>query len=370
MSSCHGLYIHIPFCKSKCPYCDFYSLPYDEQLSKRYTTAVKQALALAPFGMQTLDTVYFGGGTPSILGGKRIAELLAAVKQHFAVSADAEITVECNPDSASRAFFQEIRAAGANRISMGMQAADDTALRHLGRIHQVRDIVTAVEHAKKEGISNISLDLMLATSGQTRAQISDAVTLCSSLGVGHVSAYLLKIEPDTPFAKRPLSDFPDEDAQVARYYDALELLDRHGYQQYEISNFARPEQQAKHNLKYWNAEEYLGIGPSAHSFINGHRRFFTRDINAFLAEENPFSRMVYDGMGGDMEEYLMLRLRLTQGVHWKTLRSRYPAYDQNALECRLPPLEKQGLIQVHPHGFRLTTQGFLLSNAVIGALLE
>lgn len=367
---CDALYIHVPFCERKCPYCDFYSVKAQDDLMQAYTDAVLRALDQTPYPIGRLDTIYFGGGTPSVLGGKRLASLLNAAEKKFGISSQAEITAECNPHSTLNETLREMKTAGFNRISLGMQSAVDSQLHTLGRLHTVHDVESAVEAAQKNGISHISLDLMLATPGQTKQDIERAVALCGKLGAEHVSAYLLKIEQGTPFAKQNIQkQCPDEDGQVLLYRHAVITLANAGYMQYEISNFAKNGHVARHNQKYWNCEEYLGIGPSAHSFLNGRRMFFPRNLNAFLSEQNPFDLLCDDGEGGSVEEYIMLRLRLTQGIRWNDLSSRYPDYSIGTLQTKAQPMLKGGLLKMDDQGIRLTLDGFLLSNAVIAQLI-
>ena len=367
--SCRALYLHIPFCERKCPYCDFYSLPSREDWMDAYTQALLHAIECQPFDIEGLDTVYLGGGTPSVLGARRLGEILEAVSGRFSVAGDAEITVECNPHSALLPTLRALYAAGANRLSFGMQSADDRQLARLGRLHTAADITAAVNCAVRCGFTHLSLDLMLATPGQRMEDIDRAAALCDSLGAEHVSAYLLKIEEGTPFERDGVArDCPDEDGQVQAYLHAAAVLAGYGYRQYEISNFARENRVGRHNLNYWDCGEYLGVGPSAHAFIDGRRCFFPRDLKSFLQAEDPFSLLVDDGPGGDAQEYLMLRLRLTEGVKWESLAARYPGYDREALLRRARKLP-ESLLVCTPEGFHLTTEGFLLSNAVIGELL-
>ncbi len=367
---CDALYIHVPFCERKCPYCDFYSVTADEAVMDAYTDAVVRAMNSVPFEIGRLDTVYLGGGTPSLLGGKRLAVLLEAAKTRFGIASDAEITAECNPHSTLKDTLRRMKSAGFNRISLGMQSAVDTQLRSLGRLHTVSDVVSAVHSAQDCGIEHISLDLMLATPGQTLADIDEAVRLFDRLGVEHVSAYLLKIEEDTPFARQNVAEScPDEDGQVLLYRHAVCALEQAGYRQYEISNFARGGHVARHNLKYWNCAEYLGIGPSAHSFIAGRRRFFPRNLAGFLSAENPWALLCEDGAGGNAEEYLMLRLRVSEGIRWADFASRYPDFGISELRKKASPMYKAGLLELDESGLRLTLDGFLLSNAVISELI-
>lgn len=368
--SCDALYIHVPFCERKCPYCDFYSVAAQDSVMDLYTQAVVRALKCTPFEVGQLDTVYFGGGTPSVLGGKRLAKLLETAAAQFGISSNAEITAECNPHSALKDTLREMKAAGFNRISLGMQSAVDTQLLTLGRLHTVHDVESAVEASQDCGISHISLDMMLATPGQTPSDIEKAVELCGKLGAEHVSAYLLKIEQGTPFAKQHIGEqCPDEDGQVLLYRHAVSSLEKAGYRQYEISNFAKNGHVARHNLKYWNCAEYLGVGPSAHSFIDGRRRFFPRDLDGFIEEKNPFRLLCDDGEGGSAQEYLMLRLRLNEGVRWDEFAANYPNESIKALRKKAQPMQEGGLIEVDETGMRLTLDGFLLSNSVIVELI-
>ncbi len=367
---CDALYLHIPFCLRKCPYCDFYSVGADPSLMDAYTRAVLDALAQVPFDLAPLDTVYFGGGTPSVLGGERLVRLLNGVRSRFGIRPDAEVTIECNPCSALPDTLARLWDAGANRLSLGMQSADDQQLARLGRMHTIASVRDAVDAAYRVGFSHLSLDLMLATPGQTLPDIDRAANLCAEVGAEHVSAYLLKIEPDTPFGREgAASRCPDEDGQADAYLHAVETLEQRGYQQYEISNFARDGRIARHNCKYWDCREYLGIGPSAHSFIGGRRRYFPRDLRGFLEAPDKFALLRDDGPGGDTEEYLMLRLRLTEGVAWDALASRFPGFDPTPLHEKARPLQKGGLLFCDEDGLRLTPSGFLLSNFVIGELL-
>lgn len=368
--ACQSLYLHIPFCVQKCPYCDFYSLPAQEDLMERYVEKLLAALERLPFPMEPLETIYFGGGTPSALGAKRLNRILESIHRHISWKPQAEITVECNPALAMEEELRQLREGGANRISMGMQSVSDQQLRVLGRRHTARMTEEGVEAAQRAGFQRISLDLMLATPGQTLEDIHRAVDTCARLGVGHVSAYLLKIEPGTPFAQNHMeTQCPDEDGQADFYLEAVEALAAAGFQQYEISNFQRWGQIAQHNWRYWDCQEYLGLGPAAHSFIQGQRRFFPRDLEGFLKASNPWHMLQEDGPGGSLEEYVMLRLRLSEGVRWDQLAQRYPQYDPAPLRRRAGELPSQ-LIVADQQSIRLTTQGFLVSNTVIGALLE
>lgn len=361
-----GLYLHIPFCRGKCPYCDFYSMRADAARMDTYKKALEETLeAWAARTGRAADTLYFGGGTPPLLGGKRIASLVDTARAHYGL-ADAEITVECNPSDADGCLFEMLACAGVNRISLGLQSAVDEERKALGRRAGVGEVAECIRLAKAAGITNLSLDLMLGIPGQTVDSLRRSIDFCVQAGVTHISAYLLKIEEGTAFARRQEKlALPDEDAVCDFYEQACESLSEAGFRQYEISNFAQPGFESRHNLKYWNAEEYLGLGASAHSFLEGKRFFYPRDIDAFLRGAAP----VPDGEGGGFEEYAMLRLRLTEGLREDLLSRRYGYGIPDEMRRVAQQLAGYGLLEQDKGGIQLTRKGFLLSNAVIAELL-
>ena len=368
-----GLYLHIPFCDGKCPYCDFYSLAGEESVKEEYTLRLEKELALWADKLQKegvppkADTLYFGGGTPNLLGGNRIARLILAAKEHFSLQ-NAEITVEVNPSSELSSFFREILVAGANRLSIGLQSAHDEELKALGRRHTAQQAAETVKAAREAGFSNLSLDLMLATPGQTLESALSSVQFCAGLGVNHVSAYLLKVEPGTPYWNRRDSlPLPDEDETADRYLAVCAALEQAGLKQYEISNFAVPGFESRHNLKYWRCEEYLGLGPGAHSFVNGKRFYYPRSLHDFLQSPQP----VQDGEGGTLEEALLLGLRLSEGITLKTL-SPFGEEGERAfsiMEKKSRPYRAAGLLKPEPKCIAMTPKGFLVSNELITELL-
>lgn len=353
-----GIYVHIPFCRSKCPYCDFFSLA-DTAVAADYVQALQEQIAaFAAQYRRKADTLYIGGGTPSVLQGAQIAAIINSTKAHFG-SAIEEITVECNPSDADEAFFESIAAVGANRLSFGMQSAVDRERRALGRRADRAQVEKAVKSARQAGIQNISLDVMLGIPGQSTESLHESIGFCAALGVQHISAYILKIEEGTYFGKhRERLILPDEDATADLYLQAVEELEKAGFLQYEISNFAKPGAESRHNLKYWHCEEYLGIGAAAHSFAEGKRFYYPRDIAYFIHKKPP----IPDGTGGDRQEKIMLGLRLREGID-NTLLS-------ESAKAQLPFLIEQGLIHCTAERTALTPRGCLLSNAIIGALTE
>lgn len=367
-----GIYLHTPFCVSKCPYCDFYSTTaFNEDDLDRYTQAL--ICEIRRWGntlQQSADTLYFGGGTPSLLGGKRLASLIETVRHSFALSSSAEITLEANPADELTDAFTAFVATGGNRLSLGMQAADNQQLQTLGRRHTVAQTERTVAAAHKAGIHNLSLDLMLGIAGQTPTHVKHAVERCANLGATHVSAYLLKLEDGTPYALSPPTDLPNEDETVFLYHTTAQSLESHGFLQYEISNFSKPSFESRHNLKYWNSEPYVGIGPAAHSFLDGNRFYYPRSLSAFLRGEPPLAENPDDSAipENSPEEFAMLRLRLTKGLTEQDFITRFGAAIPAAWRDRAAAIPSS-LIIADTAGIRLTRDGFLVSDAILARLL-
>lgn len=365
-----SIYIHIPFCKSKCPYCDFYSAqPRGESALEQYEKAVCARLFSygEKYGHPEVGTVYFGGGTPSVFGAQRLCRVLDAMRASFCVRADGEITAECNPGDVDPEFFKTLAAGGFNRISMGMQSANADELRVLGRRHDAETVRRAAQAAREAGIGNISVDLMLALPHSNCGLLGRSVDFCAALGADHVSAYILKIEPGTAFAAQAETlGLPDEDGAADQYLFAVDRLKALGYDQYEISNFARPGRESRHNLQYWRCGEYLGLGPAAHSFIDGRRFYFPRDLAGFLAGGAP----VDDGPGGAFPEYAMLALRLTEGLRRKDCVERFADGDaQYEAVRRAAAWLPKSLVLADHERIALTAEGFLVSNTILSEIL-
>ncbi len=372
-----GLYIHIPFCKSKCIYCDFYSLPNAEEQMDRYTAALcRQLSEIAPrTTAHEVDTVYFGGGTPSWLGGKRLRQILKTVEKHYRVAKKAEITLEANPDSAGNwKALRTLRRAGFNRISLGVQSANDGQLAQLGRPHTFAQAQEAVAAARRAKIKNLSLDLIYGLPGQTMESWQDTVEKSAALNPEHLSCYGLKVEESTPLWEMQKDlELPDDDAQADMYLWAVRRLAELGYRQYEISNFAKPGFESRHNMKYWTLGEYAGFGPGAHSDLGDVRYAYVRDLAAYcdgvehegdiLSENDRIPLRERD------IEYIMLGLRITKGVSRQEFEYRY-RLPFDPIQTVLERFEKSGHA-VHWGGrWHLTPEGFLLSNQIIGLCLE
>ena len=364
-----GLYLHIPFCKAKCIYCDFYSLPHSEEKMDAYTAALQRDLICwaSEAKDHTVDTIYFGGGTPSYLGADRLCRILETVFQHYRIEKNAEITTEANPDSAREiSALRQLRGAGFDRISLGMQSASDEELRLIGRVHTHKETVEAVRAARAAGFDNVSLDLIYGLPEQTAARWRENLQAAIDLQPEHLSCYGLKIEEGTPLdRKKDALRIPDDDEQAEEYLAAVELLEKAGYQQYEISNFARPGRESRHNLKYWTMQEYLGFGPGAHSDFGGRRFAYARDLNAYLKGEEHLSESACPAEREREEERVMLALRTVQGLDLSVLRE-----DTRDAEAVLEECARHGLSQKENGRWHLTPQGFLVSNAVIVRVLE
>lgn len=361
-----GLYVHIPFCANKCPYCNFFSLC-DFNLKNEYTKSVLSVLQnYAERLNRSADALYIGGGTPPILEKENLCKIIKGAKEYFNLTNDTEITCELNPLSADADLYDALFRAGVNRISMGVQSGVDSELIALGRKHSSRQVLESFNNARKAGFNNISLDLMLGIPNQTIESLQKTLNFMVSLNPEHISAYLLKIEPNTPFGKNTPHNLPDEELSADLYEFTVDFLEEKGYMQYETSNFAKAGYESKHNLKYWNCEEYLGIGPSAHSFIKGERFFFPSDIDRFISGCAP----VFDGNGGDFEEYAMLRLRLRKGLLSSDVKERFDMDIPDKMVEQASFLSKLGLVEMDDFGIRLTKKGQLVSNSVIGKLIN
>ena len=372
-----GIYIHVPFCRSKCQYCDFYSLTTkDDNLLDGFLDAIcdhiKEAGALAP--NYKVDSIFFGGGTPSFFGADGLATILTTIRRNFDVTNDAEITCEANPDSISDKLLGRLYAEGFNRISLGVQCDNNEILKKLGRPHTYEQAVNAYHRIRKAGFRNVSLDLIYGLPGQDLQAWQDTLENVLRLNPEHISCYGLKVEEGTPlFEYRQYANLPDDDVQADMYMAACEILRGRGFKQYEISNFCRKGLSSRHNTKYWTGGEYLGFGPSASSDFAGKRFTLKRDLQAYIQGiregGNIMEEMEEIPMRERAGEYLMLRLRTNVGI------DRYE-YEKTYL---LPfgPLEE--VLEKRRRMFHttqndqgrwiLTPKGYLVSNDVITDLL-
>ncbi|MBE6957044.1 MAG: radical SAM family heme chaperone HemW [Ruminococcaceae bacterium] len=377
MSDQLGIYIHIPFCRSKCDYCDFYSLSGREADMDRYQKALLAHIKeTAPHAKgNEVDTIYFGGGTPSYYGAHRLKILLTTLRKHFRVCKDAEITLEANPDSVDLRSLKQLRRAGFNRISLGVQSACDAHLRDLHRPHDFQQTQDAVAAARGAGFDNLSLDLIYGLPGQDMTAWQDTLEQVLALGPDHLSCYGLKVEDGTPLSHRVAHGLalPDDDLQADMYLYTVDRLAQAGFAQYEISNFAQPGRESRHNLRYWFTRPYIGFGPGAHSDFGGRRYSFVRDLDAYIDGVLNGSNIIDSSdlipQRERSGEYLMLRLRTTHGIEeWEYRRTYYMNFAP--LEELLLSYRRLGFTVQENGRWRLTPKGFLLSNQLIGLLME
>jgi len=372
-----GIYIHVPFCRSKCMYCDFYSLPTkDDKLMENYLSAIcahiKEAGALAP--NHRVDTVYFGGGTPTFFGAEGMSTILTAVRRAFDVAGDAEITFEANPDSTSDHLLRRLKAEGFNRVSLGVQTDDDELLKKLGRPHDYAQVISAVKRIRKAGFRNLSLDLMYGLPGQTLAAWKSTLDNVLSLNPDHVSCYGLKVEEGTPLYKiKDFAQLPDDDAQADMYMAAIDILRARGYRQYEISNFAKKGRVSRHNIKYWNNEEYLGFGPDASSDFAGKRFKIVRSLPDYISGIKKGGQVIEDVQEVPARErageYIMLRLRTVSGISPQEYEKQY-LLPFAPLADILEKYKERRYVSISESGrYHLTAEGFLISNTIISDLL-
>jgi len=372
-----GIYVHVPFCRSKCQYCDFYSLTdKTDKLLDGYLDAVckhiREAGRLAPDYL--VDTVYFGGGTPSFFGADGLAAILGTIRKSFDVALTAEITFEANPDSVSDKLLRRLRNEGFNRVSLGIQCDDDEILKKIGRPHNFEQAVHAVERIRKAGFRNLSLDLMYGLPGQTLDGWRKTLRHVLSLNPEHISCYGLKLEEGTPmYDYREYYNLADDDTQADMYLAAIEILRASGYRQYEISNFCKKGMVSRHNLKYWTGGEYLGFGPNASSDFAGRRFTLVRDLQGYIDGIASGGQVLEDVQEIPNRErageYLMMRLRVVSGLDPREYERRFllpfAPLEEALLRCK-----DAGLAQKTIDGrWHLTPEGFLVSNSIISDLL-
>lgn len=372
-----GVYVHIPFCRSKCEYCDFYSLggSRDRRLVDNYMQAL--AVHFKETGARAtdyvVDTVYFGGGTPSFFGADNLRRIFAELLHRFRVDKDAEITFEANPDSVNPTLLRKLRAEGFNRMSLGVQSDSDDMLKKLGRPHNYEQARQAVLNARDAGFDNVSVDLMYGLPSQSQEQWEATLRHVLLLKPEHVSCYGLKVEENTPlYSYAEQANLPDDDEQAEMYLKAVAVLEQEGFRQYEISNFSKPGYESRHNLKYWLGGEYIGFGPSAASDFAGKRFTIRPDIETYvrglLRQDVPILSECESVPDRERAgEYVMLRLRTTRGINADEYEKRY-LMPFAPLQRVIDKLAEQGLFRQQNERWVLTPKGFLLSNQIIGML--
>ena len=371
-----GLYIHIPFCRRKCLYCDFCSFPAQKpDVISKYVSALCQELAERAKGCKhhTVDTVYFGGGTPTLLTVSQFSDIFSVLRDNYNISEDAEITVECNPLTHiedQREYFSSLRLLGANRLSIGVQSANDDELKLIGRGHAFADAEQTYFDAKDAGFENISLDLMFAIPSQTIESLQVSIERLISLSPEHVSIYSLQLEEGTPLYKMQSKyDLPSDDLAADMYELIVEKMAESGYIHYEISNFAKDGFYSRHNSKYWSLDEYIGVGLAAHSDFLGVRQENTHELSDYLSGKRTISEQRI-GSHEREEEYIMLGLRTKRGISADEFSARFGKDLFEIYGKKIENFKNSDYILIKDGKISLTEQGFEVSNAILSEILD
>ncbi len=395
------IYVHIPFCAKKCAYCDFLSFPGNMRMRREYTDKLLEEIRIQSSFVREyqVDTIFLGGGTPSVLDVTDITAIMGALKEHYDIAPDAEITIEVNPGTVKMEGLVAYREAGINRVSMGLQSADDTELRYLGRIHTYDEFLKSFQRVRMAGFTNVNVDLISAIPGQTPESWRNTLKKTAMLKPEHISAYSLIVEEGTPFFDRygghvemesyemsqeerrrlmALPDLPDEDIEREMYYMTRNCLAEQGYERYEISNYARPGFECRHNVGYWTGTGYLGLGLGASSYLEGCRFHNTSDFQSYVSahfdDEAEFCQALRQDMEqlsvkSKMEEFMFLGLRLTRGVSVEGFITRFGQSIRNVYGGVIDKLEREGLLE-HKNGYyHLTERGLDLSNYAMSLFL-
>ena len=380
------IYIHIPFCVKKCDYCDFLSAPCDDETKKNYVDALCREIEWAKDCLDEylVDTVFIGGGTPSILEGKQIEKIMGTLRSCAKISSDAEITIECNPGTLDKEKLEAYKSAGINRISLGLQSANDTELKSIGRIHNYEDFKKSFNLARLAGFKNINVDLMSALPEQTVDSYKETLAKVVTLNPEHISAYSLIVEDETPLKERVengLVELPNEDDEREMYYYTKKFLEKTGYKRYEISNYAKDGFECRHNIGYWKRVEYLGFGIGAASLFEGKRFSNTPDINRYINMlEKDFLNAdeVWESINeseevltknDEMEEFMFLGLRMMDGIKKSDFKQIFGTDIYSVYGEILEKLESQALLVIDGDSIRLTDRGIDISNQVLANFL-
>jgi len=373
-----AVYIHIPFCTNKCHYCDFNSVVLQGQPVMEYLQALEREMAYTVQQMppQMIDTIFVGGGTPTVLTPEQMAYFLRSVRTYFPNQADhVEFSMEANPGTVDEEKLAAMKEGGVNRISFGVQSFDNRLLQDIGRIHDTSDVYRSLEAARKAGFTNLSIDLMFGLPNQTLEQLDRSVSAALQLDLPHYSIYSLKVEENTLFYKLYQRDelpLPDEDTELAMYRLIMDRLQAAGYEQYEISNFARPGFESRHNMTYWRNEPYYGIGAGAHGYAARLRHMNIKGVQPYIracqtglprAEEYAVSEQEA------MEDFMMVGLRMLRGVRDEDFRSQFQLSISDAFGQTIRRLIGQGLLERTEDGYKLSKQGLIYGNDVFGSFL-
>lgn len=363
-----GLYVHIPYCVRKCNYCDFCSFPRgSDGVPDEYVSALcREILSYKNGALRTLDTVYFGGGTPSLLSPIQLERIVNTIRSSFDISPCAELTLEANPGTLTEEKVHAFRRCGFNRASLGLQSIHENEMKILGRIHTFEDFVSSFELLRSVGFDNINVDLMYGIPCQTQDSFRATLDTVISLSPEHISAYGLILEKGTVlYQKRDSLNLPSVDDECDMYDVCRDVLRRAGYEHYEISNYAKPGKRSRHNLLYWDLKEYIGVGASAHSFLGGKRFYNTESIEKYISSDT-------HRCDEDVDlpvEYAMLKLRLKEGFSLSEYERRFARPFTDGKEELISRLVNEGLLTVCDGMIALTERGFYLSNSILVEIL-
>lgn len=368
-----GLYLHIPFCRSKCLYCDFCSFPARaEELIGSYVERLCRDLEAksAECREHVVQTVYFGGGTPTLLSARRFEKILDVLRRFYHLAPDCEISAECNPATGGKELFSAMRSLGFNRLSVGLQSAHRNELRALGRAHDFGGFLQTWEQAREAGFENLNVDVMFGIPLQTEKSFLETLEQLIPLAPEHLSAYALALEEGTPlWRRRQTLPLPGEEETAAMYLHMVDFLGANGLFQYEISNFARPGYQSRHNRKYWDMEEYLGFGVAAHSDFCGERFGNSRNLDAYLRGEEICAERSRPGAAERENEYVMLQMRLAEGLREQAFAARF-GHSAKTFFAKLEPWIEKGYVRRMAEGAAFTPAGFLVSNPILSEIVE
>lgn len=378
MSGGMELYLHIPFCVKKCAYCDFLSFPSGQEIQRQYAKRLMEDIDCMgkEYGDIPVDTIFIGGGTPSVPESRLIVDLMEHVNRAFQISDGAEISMEANPGTVTREKLTDYRRAGINRLSFGLQSANDRELKLLGRIHTWAEFLESFHLARECGFTNINIDLMSALPGQTRESWKDTLKRVTDLNPEHISAYSLIIEDGTPFGEKYGSEegrklLPDEDSEREMYHETKRFLRECGYERYEISNYAKPGRECRHNIGYWTGVPYLGLGLGASSYMNGSRFAVSSDMQQYLEEKPGTFTDVEKLTKKDMEEeFFYVGLRMTAGVSLSEFERRFGVTAKEVYPGLMETFVEEKAAEFQGDRFVLTDYGLDVSNYIMAQFLQ
>lgn len=366
-----GIYVHIPFCKQKCSYCDFISYCDKNDLIEKYIKALKQEIKNSSVNEYEISTIYIGGGTPSYIESKYISEILKTIKQKYNISRNVEITIEVNPGTATKEKLRDYVEAGINRISIGLQSCNNNLLKMIGRIHTYEEFLSTYKLAREVGFKNINVDLMIGLPNQTLDDVKKSLEEITKLNPEHISVYSLIVEEGTPIEKK-IADgqlkLPNEELEREEYWEVKKFLESLGYKHYEISNFAKTGYESKHNLNCWEQKEYLGFGAAAHSYMKKTRYSNTENIEKYINQEMQSKQLhiVHEVQKEEEQkkEYMLLGLRKIDGVQISSFKNKFGCNPIMEFKNELKKLTQEGLIKIDLDQIKLTEKGIDLANIV------